>query len=89
MSEDPEELLHHPTEKGRSSTSVPGPTEPQVLSDPGRTFPHFGPIVKEKQPEVGKEKQDEVGKESNLRLEKRSNLRLEKKSNLRMKREVT
>ena len=63
-SEDPGELLHRTTEKGRSSTSVPAPTAPQVPSDPG----HFGPIVKEKQPEVVQEKQPEIGNENNLRL---------------------
>ena len=67
-SEDPEELLHRPTKKGRSSTSVPGPTAPQVPSDPGRIFPHFEPIVKE----------------NNLRLEKESDLMLEKISSLRL-----
>ena len=64
------ELLHHPTEQGRSSTSVPGPTEPQVPSDPGRIVPHFGPIGKEKQHEVGKEKQPDVGNEKQPKVGK-------------------
>ena len=60
--EDPAELLHRPTEKGRSSTSAPGPTTPPVPSDLGGIFSHFGPVVKGKQPEVVKGKQPEIGK---------------------------